>query len=505
MNDNVNVNNIDEKSENGAPASMSRRRLFMGGYGLILCVIAVAAVIVVNMLVRALPTRYTKFDLTEYDVYKISDKSKEFLSTLKDDVTVYFVTNDENRDMQLSVFLDRYAENSPHITVREVDPDGDPAFIENNSVQTMNSIVVESAKRTETVDYYDIFEYSDEIYSDYYTRYYFYGYDIHDPDLGYVPDVFDGDGELTSAIDYVTTDDLPPVCYTSGHGESSLPDYIMELLDQNNMLVSEVNIMSSGIPADADAIMIIDPASDFSESEVEDLIAYFDGGGSIILVTDPEHYSSEKMPNITSLAKHMGLLPADGVVVEGDDSMHLQGRTDVIYAKLEECLVTEGIENASNYAVILERPHGIIEDEAYEGGLTHRAVMKSSETSFLLGVDEPLRLSGSDDVTREYWIGAVARNQSVGNAFIWYASDDIVPEAMTSSVLTNNVIIFLQSPLSVCGKAQTIEIDPVATGANMTLTFSASTTTVLTAIVQFVIPLLALIPGFVVWFVRRRR
>ena len=501
MSDNTNKSAMNEKDN--APVSMSRRRLFMGGYGLILCIIAVVAVVVVNMIVRALPTKYTKLDLTEYDVYKISDKTKEFLSGLDEDVTIYFVTNDLNRDMQLAVFLDRYAESSPHINVKEVDPEADPAFIDNNSVQTMNSLVVESAKRSETIDYYDIFEFSDEVYRDYYTRWYFYGYDIHDENLGYIPDVFDGDGELTSAIDYVTTDNLPPVCFTSGHGESSIPDYMMTLLEGNNLIVSEVNIMSSGIPADADAIIINDPATDFGEGEVADLIEYFEDGGSIILVTDPTRFSSEKMPHLTSLAKHMGLVPADGVVVEGDDGRHVQGRTDVIYAKLEECLVTEGIENASNYAVILERAHGILEDEDYEGGLTHRAVMKSSESSFLIGVDEPVRLSGKDDETKEYWIGAVSRNQSAGNAFIWYASADIIPANMQNSV--NNVIIFLQSPLSVCGKAQTIEIDPIATGANTTLMFTERDTTILTAIIQYVIPLLVFVPGFIVWFLRRRR
>ena len=41
---------------------------------------------------------------------------------------------------------------------------------------------------------------------------------------------FDGDGQLTSAVNFVTTDDQKKVYVTTGHGESALSGSVSDLL-----------------------------------------------------------------------------------------------------------------------------------------------------------------------------------------------------------------------------------------------------------------------------------
>jgi len=59
---------------------------------------------------------------------------------------------------------------------------------------------------------------------------------------------FDGEGAITSAIDYVISDELPKVYKLEGHGEAELSAEFMELESFSLLNMDE-------IPEDADALL----------------------------------------------------------------------------------------------------------------------------------------------------------------------------------------------------------------------------------------------------------
>ena len=84
-----------------------------------------------------------------------------------------------------------------------------------------NTIVVscEETGKTTTVAFTDI------LVMDQYS-YYYYGTTSYTE--------FDGEGQLTSAVNYVTSDSQKKIYYTTGHGEATFSSSVTDLLEKNN-------------------------------------------------------------------------------------------------------------------------------------------------------------------------------------------------------------------------------------------------------------------------------
>ena len=165
---------------------LKTRSFRVGGYSVLATVIVIAIAIFANVLVNALPAKYTQFDTTSNELYSLSEQTELVLSGLEDEVTVYWIVQDGSEDSTLGTLLDRYASESAELNVTKVDPDVQPSFVQQYVSGTVynNSLVVECGDRNMYISYSDIYEYD---YSDYY---YSGNYDVS----------FAGESELTSAI-----------------------------------------------------------------------------------------------------------------------------------------------------------------------------------------------------------------------------------------------------------------------------------------------------------------
>ena len=96
-----------------------------GSYSMVMTVIFVAVIIVINMIVGELPSKYTQFDVSSSKLYTISDETKEMLHDLDKDVTIYQIAQSGSEDENISQLLGRYEDESKHmynwILQREVD------------------------------------------------------------------------------------------------------------------------------------------------------------------------------------------------------------------------------------------------------------------------------------------------------------------------------------------------------------------------------------------------
>ena len=484
----------------------------MGGYSILLMLAVIAAAVIVNVIVGALPASYTVFDLTGTGAYEISDKSIEFLGTLDTDITVYFVAAEQSRNPQIDTFLKLYAEQSDHITVVYKDPDEDPKFLDDHDITSdggtnnENCLVIESGKRSKTVYYEDIYEFSPEAIADYSENYYYYLMQgVTSIDQVYARDVFDAENELTSAIDFVTTDDLPVAYFLTGHGELSLGVF-ESLIEDNNIGLSELNLLTSGIPDDAGLVLINNPSSDMTESEVSLLKSYIDGGGRILLVTDVTSYSTEEMPNLTSLAAHCGLSAYDGVVLEPDGSNRFyENRFNLVETLETNDITTVIANNPSSVIVYMPRAHAIVADEEYEGTMRVTPIIKTSDAAYIIGAGESDRERGDDDETGEFWLGAMSRDSSSGAAFVWYSSAFINSDESLYYVQYNNLNVYASSILTICNKSATISVDSVYTNVNTALMMGDMTRNTLTVIILIALPISMLVAGFVIWLRRRVR
>lgn len=127
-----------------------------------------------------------------------------------------------------------------------------PAFAEQYTDEPVqnNSLVVEAGERSRFIGYQDIYIQEPDLYS--------YTYNTS----------FDGEGAITSAIDYVVSEDLPKISILEGHGETELPASFKEQMEKDNMELSALSLLTAEtVPEDADCVVIFGPQSDISLEE----------------------------------------------------------------------------------------------------------------------------------------------------------------------------------------------------------------------------------------------
>ena len=87
----------------------SKRTLRSGSYATVLAVVVLAFVILVNLVVQALPSKWTEFDISTSSLFTLSDTSKNLLHELNSDVTAYYLAESGQEDTNITRLLDRYA------------------------------------------------------------------------------------------------------------------------------------------------------------------------------------------------------------------------------------------------------------------------------------------------------------------------------------------------------------------------------------------------------------
>ena len=190
-----------------------------GSYSLAVTAIVLAILVAVNVLISVLPTSATRYDISATKLYSITSNTKAVISGLTEDVTIYWIVQADQEDEVISNLLDKYESLSDHITVVKKNPDVYPTFAAQYTDETVynNSLVVECGSKSRYIAYDDI--YLQEV--DYTT----YSYATS----------FDGEGAITSAIDYVVSDELPQLYVLEGHGEAELSAVFSDQLTKENV------------------------------------------------------------------------------------------------------------------------------------------------------------------------------------------------------------------------------------------------------------------------------
>lgn len=104
-----------KKFEKKSAGPLERLRMRSGIYASAVTVLVVVLAVLLNLIVRAVPTKYTEFDLSEAGLYTLSDSSRDIAHALTQDVTIYYLAETGSEDAIITKLLDRYASESSHI------------------------------------------------------------------------------------------------------------------------------------------------------------------------------------------------------------------------------------------------------------------------------------------------------------------------------------------------------------------------------------------------------
>ena len=233
--------------------SVSAKKIRRGVFNSSFVVIGLAIVVAVNVFANELPEKAKSVDLTSQNLYTLTDDSVNLVKDLKQDVTLYVLSSEKSADDTVARTLSNYEDASSHIKVEYIDPAVSPNFYASytDTAPSDGSIIVVSGNTSKVVSSSDLYQ-----------------YDIDYSTYTQTKSAYDGEGQLTSAIDYVTSDTLPKLYTLTGHDEASLSDTLTSQIEKENIDIEELNLVTSeAVPDDANCLMIDGPQKDITADE----------------------------------------------------------------------------------------------------------------------------------------------------------------------------------------------------------------------------------------------
>lgn len=467
--------------------SVSTKSLRFGAYSTGSILIAFAVVVVLNVIVGELPTTWTSIDVTSDKIYSLTDQTKEFLAGMDEDVTIYVIVAESSQDETLGQTLARYEELSDHITVEYVDPNVNPRFYKQYTDSiSMNSLIVVGEKRNKVILYSSIYE------SEYdYTTY-------TSTTTGY-----DGEGQITSALDYVLSDDMPKVYLTEGHGEYTLSSSFTDALKKQNVDYETINLMDyESVPEDAASLFIDAATTDFSSDDKDKVLEYLNGGGNVILVTG---VTDAQTPNLDAILDYMGLNKTEGLVVEMNAGNYYRSPYYVLPTQ-SYSTYTSGLYG--QYYVFAPYVQGItIQDETVED-ISYSTFLSTSDEAF--SKTGEINLQDFDksegDIEGPFAVGISAVktiDEETEATMVVYGSEQIFTDEANEIVSGANQVLFTNTIGSFVDQEVNVSI-PVKSYEISSLTVPQSKAVFVGLMTVIILPLGCLATGFVIWFKRRK-
>ncbi len=472
--------------------NQNKKTLKRGALGTASAAIVIVIAIVINLIAAELPATFTSFDTSPLNLYSIGEQTEQILAGVDIPVDIYVVATAGYENTTLIELLERYEAKCANITVKTVDPVTNPTFTMQYTEEDLeeNSLIVTSEKRHTVVPYEEIYvqTFSDEdIYN--YINYGIIGYST----------AFAGESAITTAIDYVVTDDLPVIYRLTGHSEVPLSEAMAGYVSDKNMDMVDLSLVASGaVPQDADMVLIISPQIDITQAELAALTDYLTAGGKILMFTD---YTGGEQPNLDALAATMGMSRANGLVIENSNSNYYPGYPHYLLPSIGSHSITEPILENQMY-VIMPVTHGILESE-HDAGITVTGLLTTSKSAIAKTNTEFQTIEKEEgDLEGPFMVGAAAENPA-GGQLVWFSSSNMLLDDMDSVVSGGNSTLFLNTLSALTGKTSTISINSINLDTEP-LVVSDLASTIWTALLCVILPLAVIAGGFLYWNRRRR-
>ena len=474
-----------------------------GTYSVAAVVLVIIIAIIVNMIAGQLPESVKEADISSNSVYEISDRSREIIGALEDDVKITVIAEEDSLDDMLKTFLQKYTDLSDHLSMEIVDPVLHPSVLEEYETES-DTIIVECEDRelSQTVNISDI------LVQDAYSYYYYGTSSITE---------FDGDGQLTSAVSKVTGHETKKAYIVSGHGESGLSDSMVSLMTKSAVETEELNLyMTEEIPEDCDMLIFNGPTSDISKGEKNAVDQYIKSGGRVVMLMSEDTPASG---NLAGLMKSYKITLQEGYVA--DMERNYLGNYYAIFPEITDSTGTTG--ELDTGTVMVNNSRAVSLGESSEE-VEVSSLMETSDYGYLVSGDEQEEGSFVLAAVAEYM--AEAEDEEVGDEsteesadesaddestdsgevvsgkLMVFGSQSLIDESITEAFSNlDNTTLFMNSVASMLGDTDNLSIEAKSLEVQYNTVQSGGAVSIF---LIFVIPAAFLITGFVFWYRRRK-
>ncbi len=464
--------------------SVSSNKLKTGVFNSGFVVIGIAIVVAVNVFANELPEKVKNVDLTAQNLYSLTEDTYELLDNVEQDITMYVLAKEDEANETLSKTLERYADASSHIQVEYIDPAVSPNFYTayTDTAPDDGSVIVVCGERSKVVNYSSIYEYDIDYTT--YTR---------------TVTAYDGEGQITSAISYVTNETMPKIYLIDGHGEASLDSSFTDALEKLNMSVETMTLLQQeSIPADAAAIIINGPTSDFSQDDAKKVTDYLAGGGKALIATS--YSEAADMTNFDSILAAYDISVSNGIVME-EDNYHCYQYPFYLLPDVESADITAKVDGY----IFAPYAQAVVNLEQDTDNLTWTELLTTSESAYIkediANMTSFAREEG--DQSGEFVLAANVADASTGAEITVFGSIDIFTADADSAVSGQNLALFKGIAGTFSDSEVSVSIDAKSYTMD-TLTVSQAMIYVGELILIVILPAALLVLGIVIWYRRRK-
>ncbi len=464
--------------------SVSSKKIRRGVFNSTFVVIGIAVVVVVNVLANELPDKVKNVDITGQNLYSLTDDTYDMLDNVNDDITMYVLAKESDADETVAKTLERYEDASSHIKVEYVDPAVSPNFYSNytDTAPSDGSIIVVCGERSKVISYNDLYEYDVD-----YTTY------------QQAVSAYDGEGQITSAIGYVTNEDMPKVYLIDGHGEASLESTFTDALEKLNVSVETITLLQQdAVPEDAAAIIINGPTSDFSADDAKKVTDYLAGGGKALIMTTYEEASD--MTNFDSILSAYDISVSEGIVME-EDNYHCYQYPFYLLPDVESGDMTSKVDGY----VFAPYAQAVTNLGQNTDNLTWTDLLTTSESAYIK--DDVANMTSfakeDGDQSGEFVLAANVTDSTTGAEVTVAASTYIFSNDADSAVSGQNLALFKGIAGTFSDSETTVSIDAKEYTMD-SLTVSQAVIYAGEMLLVIVLPIVLIALGIFIWFRRRK-
>lgn len=453
---------------------LKARQTKYAAYATAYILVVLAVVVIANVLADRYPRSY---DATSNKRYSLSEETQKIVGDLTGPATItyYNVSSHfgEGRDL-----LDEYAALSPKVTVRYVDPDKDPEAARAAGIQSVPSVTVTVDGRTEKADGF-------------------------------------GEEGITGAFIRDIKNNTRTVCFLTGSGEHQVSDTssnglsdLQQILSRDNYQAQSIDFTrAAAIPSGCTAVVIAGPTANYDQPEVDAIGNYVENGGRALFLLDPPLQMGPQTiaPNdaLTSLLQSWGVTADKDLVLDLNPIGQLMGlgpQVPLVTSYTSQPIVAGMKDVATGFpmsrSLALANTAKTNVQKLFESSASSLATMNLSSPK--VSVKDPNNKRGPLTLAAAgtYSTGkpdSQGRFVVVGSS-IWASNRFIGFKG--NGDLAANAINWL------CSDEDLISIRPKAPESQH-LTMTAAQMTLVRVVSQFLLPLIVIVAGILVWWKRR--
>lgn len=327
---------------------------------------SIIAIVIVVLLVANIfiSKKDITYDVSPDKLYSISDQTKSILKENKKEITLYYLNSKTGANSTYLQIVKQYAKASKKIKIEYRDLENYPNFandyLEDGEEASSDSVIVVCGDKYRYVSSNDYVNYS------------------YDSSYNMVADSLSVESNLTSAINYVISDETTKVYTLTGHKEADTPSTLTEGLQNDNYEVEELNLINQdAVPDDCNVLCINAPTVDLSTDDVKKIETYLKKEeGKLYVILDA---LEDDLPNLFKMIEKYGVKVNKGVVAEMDSRQYMQQYPTYLLPTIESSDITEDLVGNANILLPIAKGLTIKEDT---GDYTVTSLLKTSDKAF---------------------------------------------------------------------------------------------------------------------------